>query len=207
MRFDELLKKVASEPVFTSGMALTPGVTDADARRQFSRWKAAGKILQLRRKLYMLAAPYRKVEPHPFLIANRLKRASYISLQSALAHHGMIPEFVASVTSVTTGRPEIVETPVGSFIYRNVQKPFFHGYRLTPVMDDQSAFVATPEKALLDLVHLTPQAGTPDYLQELRLQNLEALDVEALLNMARAAGSPKLMRAAQLVAHIAEAER
>ena len=40
----------------------------------------------------------------------------------------------------------------------------------------QQAFVATPEKALLDLVYLAPEGDTPTYLQELRLQNMAQLD-------------------------------
>lgn len=50
--------------------------------------------VQLRRKLYALATPWRRVHPHPFLIANELHHPSYVSLQSALAYHGMIPEAV-----------------------------------------------------------------------------------------------------------------
>ena len=44
---------------------------------------------------------------------------------------------------------------------------------------------ATPEKALLDLVHLTPGADSPAYLRELRLQNLERLDLGELRRLRR----------------------
>ena len=40
-----------------------------------------------------MAEPYRKIKPEPFCIANSLKSASYVSLQSALAWYGLIPEF------------------------------------------------------------------------------------------------------------------
>jgi hypothetical protein len=49
---------------------------------------------------------------------------------------------------------------------------------LTDLGGGQKAFVATPEKALLDLVHLQPGGDAPDYLRELRLQNLDRLDVD-----------------------------
>jgi len=154
----------------------------------------------------MLAAPYRKVEPHPFLVANLLKKASCVSLQSALAYHGLIPESVPAVTSVTTGRPECLSTPQGRFIFRHVRKTMFLGFRAIEVTTSQSAFVALPEKAFLDLIYLTPRADSEGYLEELRLENLERLDRLLLMEMARQSGSPKLIRAARRLARLAGGE-
>ena len=106
MRFRALLEIVEDEPVFETGFLLADDVDPADVRRQLSRWVKDGRLLQLRRGLYALAPPYRRTRPHPFLVANRLVRGSYVSLQSALAHHGVIPEHVPVTTSVTTGRPQ-----------------------------------------------------------------------------------------------------
>ncbi|MFH1034333.1 MAG: hypothetical protein V1806_07490 [Pseudomonadota bacterium] len=113
MKLDTLLAIISSEPVFSSGLLQTLDQDPADVRKQLSRWARAGKIIQLRRGLYTLAEPYRKVTPEPFPIANRPNEPSYVSLQSALAHHGLIPEWVPAVTSVTTARPEEVLTPLG----------------------------------------------------------------------------------------------
>lgn len=154
----------------------------------------------------MLAEPYRKADPHPFFLANLLKRASYVSLQSALSYHGLIPESVPAVTSVTTGRPESLSTPAGRFIFRHVRKTLFHGFRAIDVAPSQTAFVARPEKALLDLVHLTPRSDTAGYLEELRLENLERLDRHLLMVMARSSGSPKLVRAACWLARLSADE-
>ncbi len=120
------------------------------------RWRQAGKIYQLRRGLYCLAPPFQKVKPHPFLVANRLIPASYISLQSALAYYGMIPEYVPVTTSVTTSRPAHWETPLGIFDFRHIQLDFFYGYGLVELGEKQRAFIAGPEKALLDLAYLQP---------------------------------------------------
>ena len=54
----------------------------------------------------------------------------------------------------------------------------------------QRAFVARPEKALLDLVYLQPGGDAPAYLRELRLQNLDRIDLDALRNLAERARSP-----------------
>ena len=204
MKFEMLLRKVADEPVFSSSLLLSPDISKSSLERQLSRWAKAGKIHQLRRGLYVLAKPYLRVSPHPFLLANLLKHASYVSLQSALAHHGMIPEYVPTVTSVTTGRPEALETPLGHFAFRHVKKSFFWGYEKTELVGEQSAFVVTPEKALLDLIYLTPGADDIAYLEELRLQNLEELRPSELTKMAKRTKSPKLIRAAAYLVQLAE---
>jgi predicted transcriptional regulator of viral defense system len=151
----------------------------------------------LRRGLYALAPPYQKTKPHPFTIANRLVRGSYVSLQSALAHYGLIPEYVPVTTSVTTGRPSRRETPLGDYLYRHVQPALLYGYTRVEVSPAQFTFLASPEKALLDLIHLEPRADAWPYLQELRLQNTEQLDLDALARLAARSGKPKLRRAAE----------
>jgi hypothetical protein len=132
-----------------------------------------------------------------------LVRGSYVSLQAALAYYGMIPEYTPLVTSVTTGRPGRWETPLGDFEFRHVKTEWLHGYERLEVSDGQWAFVAMPEKALLDLVYLQPGGDTPAYLGELRLQGLDRLDLDRLARLATENGRPKLRRAAQHVAALA----
>jgi predicted transcriptional regulator of viral defense system len=206
MKFAHLIEVVGGEPVFETGLLLAGKVEPADVRRQLSRWTRAGRLYQLRRGLYALAPPFQKVRPHPFLIANRMVRGSYVSLQSALAHYDLIPEVVPVTTSVTTARPGRWETPLGAYEYRRIKAELSFGYRLVELSDGQQAFVALPEKALLDLVYLQPAGDTPEYLQELRLQNLERLDLERLQHLAERAGSPKLRRAAAFVTQLAQVE-
>jgi predicted transcriptional regulator of viral defense system len=197
MKWGELLHLIGGEPVFSSALLLAGPVRPADVRQQLSRWVTTGRLVQLRRGLYAVADPYRKANPHPFLLSNRLKDASYVSLQSALAHYGLIPEAVPVVTAVTTGRPETVRTAFGSFLFRHLHPHLFWGYRQTEFDRNQAAFVARPEKALLDLIHLTPGADDPAYLGELRLQHLDRLDWVVLEAMAKESGKAKLQRAVQ----------
>lgn len=206
MEFSHLLEIVGDEPVFETGLLLAGEVDPANVRRQLSRWVKTGRLYQLRRGLYALAPPFQKVKPHPFLVANRLVRGSYVSLQSALAYHGLIPEAVPVTTSVAALRPARWDTPLGVYEYRHVKTGLLFGYQLTDMGDDQQAFVATPEKALLDLVHLQPRGDAPEYLHQLRLQNLERLDLDQLQSQAMRAKSPKLRRAADHVIKLAEAE-
>jgi predicted transcriptional regulator of viral defense system len=206
MKFEELLEIVADEPIFETGLLLAGEIDPADVHRQLSRWTEMGRLYQLRRGLYTLAPPFQKVKPHPFLIANRLVRGSYVSTQTALAHYSLIPEYVPVITSVTAARPGRWETPLGWYEFRHFKAELLWGYHLLAVSPGQSAFVASPEKALLDLIYLQPGGDAPAYLHELRLQNLDQLDLAELSHQADAADSPKLRRAVEIVVELARAE-
>ncbi len=195
MRFEELLHLLGKNPLFESSLLLSGDVDAHSLQVQLARWTQAGKLQRLRRGLYLLAEPYRSYTPHPFVIANRLHPPAYVSLQSALAYYGLIPEEAFTVTSVTTRRPTVYTTPLGAFSFRHLQPGRFFGYHLVEVVPGQSAWLAWPEKALLDLIYLTPGSDVPAFLQELRLQHLQRLDPERLQDFAARMASPKVHRA------------
>ena len=199
MKWGKLLEIVGQEPVFHSSLLIAGEVNRVDLGRQLSRWVKTGKLIQLRRGLYAPSEPYRKIPAYPFLVANRLKHASYVSLQSALEHYGLIPEYVPAVTSITTGRPENLSIPLGNFIFKHVKKELFFGYQIIDFGSGQAVFIAQPEKALLDLIYLTPGSDNLDYLRELRLQNVENLNLETLREQARRFGSQKILMATRKI--------
>jgi predicted transcriptional regulator of viral defense system len=206
MRFNELLAIVGDAPVFETGLLLAGDVDPSHVRRQLSRWTAKGRLYQLRRGVYTLAPPYQKVKPHPFVLANTLVRPSYVSLQAALAYYGLIPDVTPVTTSVTTGRPGQWETALGHFTFRHLKTEWFRGYHRIDLAGGQQAFVAVPEKALLDLVYLESGGDRPEYLESLRLQALEQLDLDRLAALADESGSPRLGRAAEWMAALAASE-
>jgi hypothetical protein len=206
MNFATLLDLVGTEPVFESGLLLAGARDPVDVRRQLSRWVAAGRLYRLRRGLYALAPPFSKIVPHPFLVANRLVRGSYVTCQSALAYHGWIPEHVVTVTSVSASRPQRFATPLGQYDFRHLKKELIRGDEWVAVATGQSAFVAWPEKALLDLVYLEAQGDSPEYLRELRLSGLEHLNRDRLVGLAKRSGKPKLERAAREILQLAASE-
>ena len=195
MKFEELLSIVEDEPVFETSLLLSGNVDPVDVRRQLSRWAGNGRLYRLRRGLYALAPPYRKVKAHPFVVANRMVRPSYVSLQSAMAIHGLIPESVPVTTSITTGRPGEFSTPLGTFVFRHVRTPLFQGFRGFEMDTLQPAFVATPEKALLDLLYLEKGSDSEAYLAELRLEIDDGFDLEELERFSRIFRSGKVRRA------------
>lgn len=203
MKYHELVRVVGDEPVFETGMLLAGNVDAVNLRRQLSRWTRAGRLLQLRRGLYALAPPWRRINPHPFLVANRLGSGSYVSGLSALAFAQAIPEYVAEVTSCTGGRPHTYLTPLGRFSFRRLKANLRFGYRQVALGDGQAAFLATPEKALLDLIYLQPGGDDAAFLKELRL-NLDVLQSDLLDDLAQRCGVPKLVRAAKHIGKLAQ---
>ena len=206
MKFVDLLRIVGDEPVFETSLLFAGRPDVAYIQRQLSRWTRAGALVQLRRELYALAPPFLKTQPHPFLVANRMVRASYVSTESALQHHGLIPEYVPVTTSVTTVAPGRWNNASGSYQFQHIKASLFFGFAQVALGGKQVGFVATPEKALLDLIHLRAGADSMEYIAALRLQHLDRLSLDRLDAYASRSDSPKLARAAGLVRALAETD-
>lgn len=198
MNFMEFVDQMRRLPVIETDN-IVEGFSSRNALEvQLTRWTRQGKLIQLRRGLYVLAAPYRKEEPFELFLAAVIERPSYVSLEKALECHNLIPEGVSAFTSVTTKRPGRYETSLGTFDYRHIQVPLFWGYEAMTVRA-MTAFVALPEKALLDLFYLKPVPLSLDYLEGLRLQNLEKISKARLIAFARRFKKPKIRQAVQAI--------
>jgi hypothetical protein len=206
MEFNVLLETLHDEVVFESGLFLAGEVKPNDIYRKLSRWVDQGRIYQLRRGLYALAPPYQKRQPHHFYVANRIVQGSYVSAQSALAYYNMIPEYVPSVVSVSAGRPHTWNTPMGTFMFRHIKPELIVGYEWVELDEGQSALIANPEKALLDLIYLTPSSDSRDFMLELRLQNLDKIDKVRLKRTAEIFLRPKMDRAVEVIEAMLESE-
>ena len=207
MKRDDLIDIVGREPLFTTGMLLTPGADVRDVRKQLSRWTSDGTVVQLRRGLYALGERRRGSDPHPYAVSNALVAGSYVSLETVLADRGLIPEAVFSTTAVTTGRQGSRKTPFGTFVYQHIKRDLFWGYEAVSIGEERVAFVATPEKALLDMAYLRTRSGELGFARELRLQRLETLDPDLLARFADRIGSAKVQRFARNVISLAASER
>ena len=199
MKFSKLIAIAGDEPVFGTGHLLAGDVSPQGIRAQLSRWVSEGRLIMLRRGLYTIAPPYRTKTPSPFVVANAVSPGSYVSCQSALSWHGVIPEGVKAVTSVTPGRPGIHKNPLGTFIQRHVKPDLHWGYEIVPMPGGGNARIALPEKALLDLLYLEHGGGSPAYIRQLRLSGHGELSAAILLRFARRWGSPGMIRAAGTV--------
>jgi predicted transcriptional regulator of viral defense system len=206
MKWESLLETVIDKPIFSMAQLLSGNESAREVRLQLSHWVKDGRLIKLRPGLYTLNPSKWEGFWHPFLIANQLQPGSYVSVQSALSFYDMIPEYVPVTTSVGPGRQETLRYSSGSFWFRHITEKMLCGYSQIEVMPKQFVLMASPEKALLDLIHLTHGADCVEYLSELRLQNAEAISFPKLIELAQSIGSPKLICAAQLVEPLYEDE-
>ncbi len=198
MKLGDFLKCVRGLPVIDAKNLLAGITNPAAINVQLSRWHKSGKLIKLRNNIYLLAENFRKVDIYEPYIASVLKKPSYISLEKAFEYYGLIPEAVPVYTSVTTKRPGKIITPIGTFDYRHIKNSLFWGYKPVTV-NKQLAFIAYPEKALLDFFYLKGLHIDSGYLDEMRLQNLEDVNFERLLKFAERFKSPGVLRMAEFI--------
>ena len=185
----------------------------ARPRDKVSALLARGVIVRVRKGLYVFGPDYARRPYSRELLANLVYGPSYVSLDSALAAHGLIPEGVDALTSVCLGPPKSYDTPVGRFIYRPAPaKGFCVGVTRVALSDGRAYLMATPGKALADKLRETrglairTQSELRRYLTEdLRLDDsaLAGLDVDELEQVAEGYGSRKVRVLAALVRRLA----
>jgi len=154
---NRLTKKIIANipnPLFTAKELVVLEPSSDNVRYALvKRALADGDILRIRRGLYTLSPLYRKTGINPLSAAQLIYGPSYISLETALSVHGLIPEGVRDITSVTLRPSKEFDTPIGHFSYVRIpQKPLC---RVTRSTDDegQSWLIASPLKALSDYVY------------------------------------------------------
>lgn len=106
-----------------------------------------------RRGLYSLA-PSRETQLSfsKFKLANKLVLHSFISFESALSHHNLIPEAVYEVTSATLSKNVNFENSLGRFSYSYTPvDPFYLGVEYDEMSESR---IANPLRALFDLIYV-----------------------------------------------------
>ncbi len=123
----------------------------ARPRDKISDLLRKGSIIRIKKGLYIFGDEYRNKPFSREILANLIYGPSYISLEYALQHYGLIPERVEAVTSVSTGRSRRFSTPVGLFTYRMIPLEAFRvGMDRVEIGDGRAFLMATPTKALAD---------------------------------------------------------
>ena len=133
----------------SSNICLLFGVSAVAASALLHRYKKRGFILQIKRGLYV----FPEVLPPDVYVANKLYCPSYISLEFALSYHGVIPETVYEITSVTTKATRRFESLGKSFSYRKIKKTAYAGYEIQK-QQGLSFNIANIEKAFVDVNYL-----------------------------------------------------
>lgn len=111
-----------------------------------------GELIRLRRGLYVVNPDLSGIGINAQLCANHIYGPSYVSLHWALRWYGLIPEKVFRMTSMTLRPSKTFETPLGVFDYYMVDREYFPIGVRTVQDDGVSYLIASPEKALCDLI-------------------------------------------------------
>ncbi|MBA4304721.1 MAG: hypothetical protein C0424_10890 [Sphingobacteriaceae bacterium] len=118
---------------------------------KINEWVKQGVLVQLRRGLYALSEELGLTKVEPFLIANQLYGPSYVSLDTALAYWGLIPERVYVISSVSMRPTKLFHTSRGVFSYKELPATYFSlGISQVSLSPKQNVLVASKEKCLCD---------------------------------------------------------
>jgi predicted transcriptional regulator of viral defense system len=140
--------------------------TDFD-KSNITRWTKQNLLVKLRNGFYSFPE-YLKTPDFTYFISNRIYRPSYVSLHSALAFYGIIPEAVITTTAVGTLKKANFENAFGAFSYQQILPELMFGYEQKPFLNGQKILFAQPEKAILDLLYLYPFYNNEQEISELR---------------------------------------
>ncbi len=174
---------------------------------------AKGTIIRIKKGLYIFGEKWRRKPYSREILANLIYGPSCVSLDYALHYHGLIPERVEAVTSVTPKRGARFSTPVGLFLYNCVPKAGFSvGLGRIELEDGRAFLIASPEKALADKLRqerglgIRSQKECLAYLvDDLRVEEaaLGDLDAGLLDKLSKAYHSPRIALLAGLVRRLA----
>ena len=111
-----------------------------------------GYIIRLKRGLYVVNPEYTGKRLSNELIANHLYAPSYVSMSTALRYYGLIPEAVYVNQSMTVKHSRNFQTPIGNYDYKCISRGAFAVGVRTEHVADYAFLIASPEKALCDLI-------------------------------------------------------
>lgn len=200
MNFKSVVEKYADRPFFElKELLASSGDSPKSLKNQLSTWTRSDKLTRLRRGKYLLNKPYRKSSFSVYFISNCLLRPSYVSLQTALQFHGLIPEGVAQIQAVTPKHGQTWETKLGTFKYHSIKQDRFWGYKQYSSGEENliqnQFFLARPEKTLLDLFYLQKGNWPTRRIKEMRFQNPGKINKDVLEGFSNRYNSPKVSRA------------
>lgn len=136
-------------------------------KNNLTRWTKQNLLVKLRNSWYSFP-DYLKIPNIQYFVSNRIYSPSYISLHSALAFYGIIPEAIVQTTAVSSLKKSNFDNVFGSFSYQQILPELMFGYEQKTFLNRQGFLFATPEKAILDLFYLYPQYNNEQEIIGLR---------------------------------------
>lgn len=160
------------------------GVSKVSSDFLLHRYSKTGFITRIKKGLYV----FPDATPPESYLANRLYAPSYISREFALSYHGIIPETVYEITSVSTKATRRFEKLGKIYSYRHIGRGAFTGYTVMK-QHGFSFLIADPEKAFVDTLYYRVLFGG----KPLSRFNKDKIDQRRALQYAKLFGNRKLM--------------
>ncbi len=162
MSFSTKLRRLIQSDLFelTDLKALLRPMSDEAIYSGITRSLASGEMIKLKRGVYLFSKELRKNPLSTFLVANRLYSPSYVSFESALSYHQLIPEAVYTTTSACQQRrKKTFATQLGEFSYDFIPVvPFY--MEVQSVSEPRAHLLASPMRALFDYIYLRRKVYT-----------------------------------------------
>lgn len=163
-------------------------------KNNLTRWTKQNLIVKLRNSWYSFPE-YIETPNIQNFVSNKIYSPSYVSLHSALAFYGIIPEAIVHTTAVSSLKKMNFVNRFGSFSFQQILPELMFGYEQKTFLTKHSLLFATPEKAILDLLYLYPQYNNEQEIIELRFDEefiQEDLNIERLMEFTEKFNSKKL---------------
>ncbi len=202
MNFLELRKQFYKGVCFSTNQVKSffPGFNS----NNLMRWTDKKLLVKLRNGFYSF--PEYRTEPGvQFYLSNRIYRPSYVSLHTALAFYGIIPEAIVQVTCVTSLKTGIIRNDFGEFSYKSVSPSLMFGYEKKEFLKHLTFNFAYPEKAILDLLYLYPFYNNKKEMSGLRFDDdvlNEIIDGERLGSFEEEFGTKSVSKRLKLLREV-----
>ena len=158
----DILNSFDQIPYFTlAGYKQISGADESQSqlvRETLSRWVKAGHILRLKKGMYMTRRFYDRHQNDASFapaVSAILIPQSYVSLEFILQRSGVLTDVTYPITCITPKNTRNIENTIGSFVYRHIKLPLYHGFsqeNYFGVVYNQ----ASPSKALFDYLYFRP---------------------------------------------------
>jgi predicted transcriptional regulator of viral defense system len=143
------LERLGVEAFSTRDVGAVLGVTSANAHMILKRLSGSDFVVHLARGRWAIARLLQRIMLPEHLAA---PYPAYVSLHSALSFHGLVGQIPPVLYGATVGRTRRTSTPAGTVSLHHMPAKLFTGFELSA----EGAKIATPEKALFDVLYLAP---------------------------------------------------
>lgn len=157
--FGDLLR-MGTPVISTREAAARMKSTSRTAYNRLRAMERSGLVRRAKQGLWVLDPNLPEFALAPYLTA---PLPAYISLNSALAHHGLIEQIPRQISVVSTDRTRRVSTALAIYSIHRIAPELFGGFE----GGASTGYIANPGKALFDSVYLKAAAGSATYFPEL----------------------------------------